>query len=250
MEIALRRGCRRWRGNAPRDGAPPRRRRRNRPGRSPAAGAAGRARKARASSSAARSVGARERWRMMSSRSPCSPVAASVNFPGVPGGLKPHVERAPAGAVEVARDPVAALATAVRQVLPAHGLGALAERGGDGCRVHGAAPAGARCTNGAWRDSSGLGRTPRYRPGLVLRPAPEDERGVRSTAARPGRERARSAAQGARVRKVAETRVAVSRALVPRSMPCIQRWRASPASTSTERRGSSATSSPGSAPAA
>ena len=53
----------------------------------------------------------------------------------------------------------------------------------------------------------------------------------------------------ASVRKVAETRVAVSRALIPRSMPCMKRWRAAPESTSTERRGSTATSSPGSAPA-
>ena len=165
------------------------------------------------------------------------------------GRAKADVERAPAGAVEVARDPVAALAPAVRQVLPAHGLGAKAERGGDGGRVHGAAPAGAKHEWGM----AGLLRPWTGRPDTGqarLLPAPEGERAVRSTAARPGRERARSAAQGARVRKVAETRVAGSRALVPRSMPCIHRWRASPASTRTERRGSTATSSPGSAPAA
>ena len=40
-------------------------------------------------------------------------------------------ERAPAGAVEIARHPVAAELAAVRQVAPADGLGAGAERGGD-----------------------------------------------------------------------------------------------------------------------
>ena len=40
---------------------------------------------AQASWSAARSVGAPQRWRMRSSRSPCCPVAESVHLPGTPG---------------------------------------------------------------------------------------------------------------------------------------------------------------------
>ena len=44
-----------------------------------------RARKARASLSAACSVGASERWRMRSSRSPCCPVAESLHLPATPG---------------------------------------------------------------------------------------------------------------------------------------------------------------------
>ena len=40
-------------------------------------------------------------------------------------------ERPPAGAVQIARDPVAALLAAVRQVAPADGFGLQAERGGD-----------------------------------------------------------------------------------------------------------------------
>ena len=63
----------------------------------------------------------------------------------------------------------------------------------------------------------------------------------------PGERRTR---YEARVLNVADTRVAVSCALIARSMPCIHRWRAGPESTSTERRGSTATSSPGIAPAA
>ena len=57
-------------------------------------------------------------------------------------------------------------------------------------------------------------------------------------------------APDASVRKVAETRVAASRALSARSMPCIQSRRAAPARIRTERRGSTATSSPGRPPAA
>ena len=59
------------------------------------------------------------------------------------GRAEANEERAPAGAVEVARDPVAALAPAVGEVVAADRLGALGERSGDGGRVHGAAPADA-----------------------------------------------------------------------------------------------------------
>ena len=80
---SARHGYRRWRGIAATGGAPLRSRRSRcrgpwpaqppdrGPGQAPA-------RKARASSSAARSDGARMRWRMRSSRSPCCPLAASV----------------------------------------------------------------------------------------------------------------------------------------------------------------------------
>ncbi len=49
----------------------------------------------------------------------------------------------------------------------------------------------------------------------------------------------------AMVRKVAERRVAAARALSVRSIPCIHAPRAAPERTRTERRGSTATSSPG-----
>ena len=56
------------------------------------------------------------------------------------GRCEADEQRAPAGAVEVARDPVAALAAAVGKIVAAHRLGAAPERGGDGGRVHGASP--------------------------------------------------------------------------------------------------------------
>ena len=72
------------------------------------------------------------------------PLGGIRPLPRRAGAGEADIERAPAGTVEVARDPVAALAPAVRQVLRADGLGVLAERGGDGGRVHGAAPWNAR----------------------------------------------------------------------------------------------------------
>ena len=76
----------------------------------------------------------------------------------LPGRARPgeaDVERAAAGAVEVARDPVAALAPAMGEIAPAHGLGPGAERGGDGGRVHGAARRQGMHGFGM-KDSSGL----------------------------------------------------------------------------------------------
>ena len=66
---------------------------------------------------------------------------------------------------------------------------------------------------------------------------------------RSGKSRRRAAhgrpGPGARVRKVAERRVTASSAVSARSMPCMNAERAAPARTSTERRGSRTTSSPG-----
>ena len=50
---------------------------------------------------------------------------------GHAGAAEADEERAPAGAVEIARDPVAAVLAAVREVAPADGFGVGAERGGD-----------------------------------------------------------------------------------------------------------------------
>ncbi len=71
------------------------------------------------------------------------------------GRVKADVKGAAAGAVEVSRDPVAALAAAVRQVPPAHSLGAKPKRGGDGSRVHDAAPA--RAVHDVWHGWKLLG---------------------------------------------------------------------------------------------
>ena len=107
----------------------------------PATAAGGSARKARASVRAARSEPAPEAMRMRSSRSPCSPVAASVHLPGDAGRRQADEERAPAGAANVAGGPVAAVLAAVGEIAPADLLGARAEGGGDGGGVHGAPPA-------------------------------------------------------------------------------------------------------------
>ena len=60
------------------------------------------------------------------------------------GTVETDEQRSPAGAVEIARDPVAALSSAMGKIAPADGLGLQAERRGDGGGVHGAAPAGRR----------------------------------------------------------------------------------------------------------
>ena len=135
----------------------------------PDAGEAGRARKARASASAARSVGARERWRTISSRSPCSPVAASVHLPGMPGGPRRTKSERPLAPSRSARDPIPALPAAVREVAAADLLGALAERGGDIGGGHGVRPV----ERPAWMGEHGgpLSRWPedaRYRPSRPL----------------------------------------------------------------------------------
>ena len=83
------------------------------------------------------------------------------------GSCEPDIERAPAGAVEVARDPVAALAAAMGEIAPTDGLGLGAERGGDAGRVHGAAPTVAMHSIDM-KDSSGLGGDTRYRPARPL----------------------------------------------------------------------------------
>ena len=88
-------------------------------------------------------------------------------LPGRAGTGKADVKRAPAGAVEVAGDPVAAVLLAVRQVPAAHGFGARAERGGDGGGVHDAAPADAQYGLGMM-ELLWLGGTPRYRPARPL----------------------------------------------------------------------------------
>ena len=87
---------------------------------------------------------------------PCAPPRAI----GSARRGEPHEERAAAGAVEVARDPVAALAAPVREALAADRLG---ERGGDTGRVHDAAPA--RWHDVGLGDSSGPEVDARYRPG-------------------------------------------------------------------------------------
>ena len=71
------------------------------------------------------------------------------------GAGEPDVERAAAGAVEVARDPVAALLAAMGEIAPADELGPGAERGGDVGRVHGAARRQGKHDIGM-KDSSGL----------------------------------------------------------------------------------------------
>ena len=50
---------------------------------------------------------------------------------GEAGTAEADEERAPAGAVEISRHPVAAVLAAVREVAPADGFGVGAERGGD-----------------------------------------------------------------------------------------------------------------------
>ena len=106
---------------------------------------------------------------------------------------EPHEERAPARAVEVARDPVAALAAAMREVLAADRLGAKAERGGDAGRVHGAAPAG-------WHgvgmgDSSGPEIDAPIPAGPNSCRRRRAKHPARSAGARHGRQRARSRLQ-------------------------------------------------------
>ena len=98
------------------------------------------------------------------------------------GAVEADVERAAAGAVEVARDPVAPLPAVVGKIAAAHLLGALGERGGDAGRVHGAGRAGRRAVM--------HGEPPfiedgpfRYRPALPLGGA-----GERAPGARRGRE--------------------------------------------------------------
>ena len=62
---------------------------------------------------------------------------------GRPRGAEAHVEGAPAGAVEVAGDPVAALSASVGEVAPAHRLGGSGQGGGEsrgGAGVHGVGP--------------------------------------------------------------------------------------------------------------
>ena len=118
-------------------------------------------------------------------------------FPRRAGAGEADVERAPAGAVEVARDPVAALAAPVRQVLPADGLGAARELGGDGGGIHGASPVGGKNgfgmagLLGAWRERPDTGQ-PR------LSPAPEGQapRAKRGRAARTGMDSGRPAKGG------------------------------------------------------
>ena len=77
---------------------------------------------------------------------------------------------------------------AVRQVLPADGLGALAERSGDAGRVHGATPVGMHCIGmeGLLGPCEGRSDTGQHR----LSPEPEGERAARGAVARPERRRA------------------------------------------------------------
>ena len=87
------------------------------------------------------------------------------------GAVETDEQRPPAGTVEIARDPVAALPPAMRQVAPADGLSVQAERRGDGGGVHGAAPAGRRKRDGRWGMRSLLQciRDARYRPASASR---------------------------------------------------------------------------------
>ena len=74
--------------------------------------------------------------RMRSSRSPCSPVAASVHLPGVPGGdSRTNSERPLAPRASPAHQ-YRPCFLPVRQVLAAHGFGALRQQRGDGRGVH------------------------------------------------------------------------------------------------------------------
>ena len=61
-------------------------------------------------------------------------------FAGRARAVQAHVQRAPAGAVEIPGHPITALAAAVGQVAAADGFGATRERGGGLGGVHGAAP--------------------------------------------------------------------------------------------------------------
>ena len=60
------------------------------------------------------------------------------------GTVETDEQRPPAGAVEIARDPVTPLAAAMGKIAPADGFGLQTERRSDGGGVHGAAPAGRR----------------------------------------------------------------------------------------------------------
>ena len=87
------------------------------------------------------------------------------------GTVETDEQRPPAGAVEIARDPVAALSSAMGKIAPADGLGLQAERRGDGGGVHGAAPAGRRKRD-EWCGMRSLVqciRDARYRPASASR---------------------------------------------------------------------------------
>ena len=114
-------------------------------------------------------------------------------FPRRAGAGEADVEGAAAGAVQVARDPVAALPASVGEIAAANGLGARAEGGGDGGRVHGAAPAGMGDMDTA--GFSWLGGDTPIPAGPGLPAAPRSKRPARSAGARSGRGRARSRQQ-------------------------------------------------------
>ena len=107
-------------------------------------------------------------------------------FPRYAGTVEADEERPPAGAVEIARDPVAALLAAVRQVAPADGFGVGAERGGD-------AGGGRRFVLHAGLLPIRAGRP--IPAGLRLRPAPEGRRAAHRAGAAPERPRSGSVAK-------------------------------------------------------
>ena len=91
----------------------------------------GKARNRRASSATSLNSTRPQLSRMTSSRSPCSPVAASVHLPAAPlpdsgPSRRTNIER-PGRVANVAHHPVAAFAPPAGEVFPAHGLGLPAE---------------------------------------------------------------------------------------------------------------------------
>ena len=86
----------------------------------------GRLRKRRASSATSWKSTRPQLSRITSSRSPCSPVAASVHLPAgaLPvSAFQPDEHRAAGRVPDVADQPVAAVATAVGEIVAAHRLG-------------------------------------------------------------------------------------------------------------------------------